>query len=127
MAVNWVENLTKRFNEVKTAHMEPPLLSSRVCGDKPYVFAYLIYNLYNFNINLFLKVTLKLHFFINNMVITHYSQLSVLKTKRRGNTPQRGTPLPRISVVHFNPSVRSSGGNPMDSHQEVSTSWDTRV
>ena len=52
---------------------------------------------------------------------------STLKTKRRANTPQRGTALPRTGVFHVNPPVRSSVGNPMDSHQEVSTSWDALV
>ena len=53
--------------------------------------------------------------------------LSTLKTKRRATTPQRGTALPRSGVFHVNPHVRSSVVNQMDSQQEVSTSWDTRV
>jgi hypothetical protein len=55
------------------------------------------------------------------------TMFSTRKAKRRSNTPNRGTPLPRIGVFHNHPPRQGQVGTPMDSQQEVSTSWDTRV
>jgi hypothetical protein len=40
---------------------------------------------------------------------------------------QRGTALPRIGAFHNNPPMQGQVGTSRDSHQEVSTSWDTRL
>jgi hypothetical protein len=55
------------------------------------------------------------------------TMFSTMKTKRHANTPQRGTALPRIGAFHKNLPRQGSVCTSRDSHQEVSTSWDTRV
>jgi hypothetical protein len=52
---------------------------------------------------------------------------STKKMKRRANTLQRGTALPRIGAFHKNPPRQGGVCTSRDSHQEVSTSLDTRV
>jgi hypothetical protein len=59
------------------------------------------------------------------------TMLSTMKMKRRANTPQRGTALPRIGAFHNNPPRQGQVGTSMDS-QEIeafflAVDWERRI
>jgi hypothetical protein len=61
-----------------------------------------------------------------NLNLTKKTKLSQIGTLNRQNRSTQGTHA-YPSVIHKNPPRQDQVGTSRDSHQEVSTSWDTRV